>query len=159
VRDENTQTNVSALEEEPEDYGDDEAPARQHPLPWVLFGIAAVLLALVGGLLAKRLNTETRRANEEIEKSAGLKAQLQQAQQAAAEVDKRVADAEAKVKAAEDAAVASAEKQKKAEGERDKLQKELEAMAKKVAAAAKEEPPPKKGKTTAKKGKKKGKKR
>jgi uncharacterized protein YlxW (UPF0749 family) len=158
VSDERTQTNVSALEEEQEDYGDDEAPARQHPLPWVLFGIAAVLLALVGGLLAKRLNTETRRANEEIEKSAGLKAQLQQAQQAAAEVDKRVADAEAKAKAAEDAAVAAAAAQKKAETERDKLQKENEALAKKAGTPVKEEPPPKKGKT-AKKGKKKGKKR
>lgn len=154
VSDERTQTNVSALEDEVAD--DDYRPTRQHPLPWLLFGFAAVLLAIVGGLLAKRLNTETRRANEEIEKNAGLKAQLEQLNKNAGEVDRRVADAEAKTKAAEDASVDAAAKLKKAEAERDKLQKELEAMAKTAEANAKDakaekEPPGKKGK----KGKKK----
>jgi DTW domain-containing protein YfiP len=156
LSDENTQTNVSALEDEESDDG--EAPARQHPLPWVLFGVAAMLLVVVGGLLARRLNTETRRANEEIEKSAQLKAQLEQLSKGQGDVDKRVADAEAKAKAAEDAATETATKLKAVEAERDKLQKELAAASKGGDAAGTKEPTPKKGKT-AKKGKKKKKKR
>ena len=160
MSDEHTeQTNVSSLREDDEEeyQDDDELPARQHPLPWVLFGVAAVLLALVGGLLAKRLNAETRRANEEIEKSVGLKAQLEAVNKQHADVDQRIADAEAKAKAAEDASIDAATKLKKVEAERDKLQKDLEAMAKKVeagGAAAAKEPPAKKGKA-GKKGKKK----
>lgn len=138
---ESTQTNISSLGEE--------LPARQHPLPWVLFGISAILLALVGGLLARRLSLETRRANEEIEKAAGLKAQIEQYQRMQAETDKKVSDAEAKAKEAQDASLESASKVKKVEAERDRLQKELEAAQKKLAAAdaaAKKKPEPKKGK-------------
>jgi hypothetical protein len=157
VSDESTQTNVSALDED-----DDDLPrARQHPLPWILFGFAAILLALVGGLLAKRLSNETRRANEAVEKNAGLKAQLEQINKEHSDVDKRVGDAEAKAKLAEDAAASAAAKLKQVEGERDKLQKDLEAMAKKAEKAEKaeaKEPVGKKGKAPPKK-KKKGKKR
>lgn len=150
MSDESTQTNVSALEED----GDDLPRARQHPLPWALFGIAAILLALVGGLLAKRLGSETRRANEAIEKTAGLKAQLEQLTKQQSEVDKKIADAEAKTKAAEDAATAAAEKVKQVEGERDKLQKELEAAAKKGEVAPAKAKTPAKTKAKPKKKKK-----
>ena len=155
MSDESTQTNISSLENEGE-----ELPPRQHPLPWILFGIAAVLLALVGGLLARRLSLETRRANEAIEKNAGLQAQMAQLQKLQAEVDSKVGAAEAKAKEAQDASIEAAAKLKAAEAERDKLVKELDA-AKKAAtvAAATPEPakkttaPAKKGKTTKKKKK------
>lgn len=156
MSDESTQTNVSALEEDEE--VDDLPRARQHPLPWILFGFAAILLALVGGLLAKRLGAETRRANEAIEKSAGFKAQLEQANKQQSEVDAKIAAAEAKAKAAEEATAAAAAKLKQVEAERDKLQKELEA-AKKAEVASAKEPAPAKGKAAAKTKAKKKKRR
>ncbi len=154
MSEESTQTNVSALEE---DAGE-EPRVRQHPLPWILFGFTVVVLALVGGLLAKRLSSEKQRANEAIEKSAGFKAQLEQLQKSQGEVDKKVADADAKVKEAEEAAAAATAKLKTVEGERDKLQKELEAAAKK-GETAKAEPAGSKSKTAAKKTKAKKKKK
>jgi hypothetical protein len=162
VSDESTQTNIRPLDEEEDDAardddGDEPPRARQHPLPWILFGFATIVLALVGGLLAKRLSSEKERANQAIESAAGLKAQLEQLAKSQAEVDKRVADADAKVKAAEESAAAAVTKLAQVEGARDKLQKELEALAKKGETTAPE--PTKKEKAAAKKKKKKGKRR
>lgn len=160
MSDESTQTNISALErverEDPPPDDDDVLPARQHPLPWILFGVAAVMLALVGGLLARRLSLETRRANEAVEKNVGLTAQMDQLRKEQNSVDEKIAAADAKVKAAETAAADAAAKLKALEAERDKLQKDLEAAKKGGAVATAEpakkaEPPPKKGKAVKKK--------
>jgi uncharacterized protein YlxW (UPF0749 family) len=136
VTEENTHTDIRSLSSE--------LPSRQHPLPWILFGVSAIVLALVGGLLAKRVSLETRRADEAIERSAGLKAQVDQLQKMQADADKKVADAEAKAKTAQDANIDAVSQLKRVEAERDKL---LEAQGKKVASAeTKETKKDKKGK-------------
>ncbi len=133
---ERTHTEVSALHE----IGGE----RPSPLPWVLFGVSVLLLALVGGLLAKRLSTEVKRANAESERSATLEAKLHVAESARDDADKRATAAEAARKDADEAAAELGERVKKLE-----------------AGPKKEDPPPKviagkKAKPT--KGKKKKKK-
>jgi uncharacterized protein YlxW (UPF0749 family) len=143
VTEENTHTDISSYRLD---------GSRQHPLPWILFGVSAIVLALVGGLLAKRVSLETRRANEEIERNAGLKAQIEQLQRMQAESDKRVADAEAKAKTAQDASIDAAANLKRSDAERDRLQKELD--GKKGAATDPKDKKTTKGKKSSKKKKK-----
>jgi hypothetical protein len=99
---ERTHTDVSSLAEV---SAASRAP-KQHPLPWVLFGVASLLLALIGGLLAKRLNQETKHANEEAQRSATLETQLRAAEAGRSDAEKKVAEA---VAAKDDAEKAAAE--------------------------------------------------
>jgi hypothetical protein len=114
---------------------------RQHPLPWVLFGVAALLLALIGGLLAKRLNMESKRVNAEVEHSEQLEVKLRAAEAAKVALEKRALDAES--------ARADAEK---GEAELSERVKKLEAD--KAAADKKPDPPPPPEKKPKKKQKK-----
>jgi hypothetical protein len=135
VSDERTDTNVSSLSQ-----SIDVGPPRQHPLPWMLFGVSCLALALIAGLLVRGKGMETKRANAEMQRAVMLETRLKQAESAKEDAEKRATAAEAEKTEAEKAVADLDEKVKKLEADKGTA---VAAKAEDPAAAAKKAPPPK----------------
>jgi hypothetical protein len=111
----------------------DLGPPRQHPLPWMLFGVSCLALALIAGLLVRRIGVESKRANSEVQRAVMLENKLKAAESAKEDAERRAGTAEAAKAIAEQNAADLDEKLKAVEGQKGP-----------AAAARGEDPPPRK---------------
>jgi len=144
---ESTETSLEAL---PED--DLPVEVRHHPMPWVLFGVSLLLLAVVGVLLARRANTEIQRAEHEKFLAAEADKGRLAAESQRTVLTARVAELEQQLKAAAEVRETLAVRVKTLEDAKAAADK---AAAEAKAAAAKPAPPPPAKKPPPKKKKKK----